>query len=329
MPRTAHRRPQPAAMRVEPFDAAKTPASALVRLAALLRARCPHDGRFDLAVPGVHLARFSARNTDLIHATPRPLVCIVAQGAKTVFLESETIVYDSGRLLVVAVDLPMAAQVSKASSGEPYLSLIVDLDPQRIAALTMRVFPQGLAKPAPEARGIYVSPSEPAILEAACRLLELTANPDDAALLAPLALEEILIRLLRGPAGPRLAEMGMADSKLQRIAQAIAFLREQFAQPVKIDTLAGLANMSLSSFHQHFKEVTAMSPLNYQKALRLQAARRLLLATQCDAGEAAQHVGYLSASQFSREYARFFGAPPTRDIAALRERGVSASEVAR
>ncbi|HUX49165.1 MAG TPA: helix-turn-helix domain-containing protein, partial [Spirochaetia bacterium] len=153
----------------------------------------------------------------------------------------------------------------------------------------------------------------------ATRLLELMSHPSDAELLAPLVIDEILIRLLRSPVGLRVAQVGIVDSGVQGIAKAISWLRSNFSQPVKIEQLAELANMSDSTFHQHFKAITSMSPLQYQKTLRLQEARRLMLSTIMDAGNASRQVGYLSASQFSREYGRFFGSAPTADIARLRE----------
>jgi transcriptional regulator GlxA family with amidase domain len=157
------------------------------------------------------------------------------------------------------------------------------------------------------------------IVSAATRLMECLAHPGDADLLAPLVLDEILIRLLRSPIGVRVAQMGFAESSVDRVAKAISWLRANFSQPMKVEELARLVNMSVSSFHEHFKSVTSMSPLHYQKVLRLQEARRLLLSTVMDAGTASQRVGYLSASQFSREYSRFFGSAPTRDIARLRQ----------
>jgi transcriptional regulator GlxA family with amidase domain len=150
-------------------------------------------------------------------------------------------------------------------------------------------------------------------------LLECLGQPGDIELIAPLVLDEILIRLLRSPIGIRVAQMGFAESSVHRVAKAISWLRENFSQPMKVEDLAELANMSVSSFHEHFKSVTSMSPLHYQKVLRLQEARRLMLSTMVDASAASQRVGYLSASQFSREYSRFFGTAPTRDIARLRQ----------
>jgi len=156
-------------------------------------------------------------------------------------------------------------------------------------------------------------------LQKANRLLQLMAHPVDAELLAPLAIDEILIRLLRSPMGARIAQIGQAESSLQKMAKAVSWLRAHYDQPVDVEELAALVNVSVSSFHRQFKAVTAMSPLQYQKALRLQEARRLMLTTMADAGSAGRRVGYVSASQFSREYARFFGAAPMKDIQRLRE----------
>ena len=154
-------------------------------------------------------------------------------------------------------------------------------------------------------------------------------QPEDAELLAPLVIDEILIRLLRSPIGVRVAQIGLADSGVQGVAKAVSWLRANFSEPMKVEDLAELAHMSVSSFHQHFKSVTSMSPLQYQKVLRLQEARRLMLSTMMDAGAACWHVGYQSASQFSREYSRIFGNAPTKDIARLREQGFTAADVSR
>jgi AraC-like DNA-binding protein len=301
-------------------------------LARLIQAHCPHDGRFDLrAIPGAHVARYSKVNKELTHVTPRPAFCVVAQGAKTVMLGSEILEYDRTKLFVISVDVPVTAQVKRASPAEPYLCLVLDLDAERIAELLLKVFPNGIPPVTPQAnRGLYVGDTNIDIVKAAVRLIELTASPaDETALLAPLVMDEILIRLLRSTVGPRVAQIGLADSNLHRVAKAIAWLRGHYTQPVRIEELAEVAHMSLSSFHQHFKAVTTMSPLHYQKVLRLQEARRLMLSTLLDAGEAARRVGYLSPSQFSREYTRHFGAPPTRDVARLTAAGVSAGEVTR
>jgi AraC-like DNA-binding protein len=226
--------------------------------------------------------------------------------------------YDATRMIVFSVALPVAAQVTQASHAEPYLALKLDLDPHKIAELALKVFPHGLPQ-AQERIAVYVTPVEDCVVNAATRLMECLPQPGDAELLAPLVMDEILIRLLRSPIGVRVAQMGFAESSVQRIAKAISWLRENFSQPMKVEALAELVHMSVSSFHEHFKSVTSMSPLHYQKVLRLQEARRLMLSTMMDAGTASQRVGYLSASQFSREYRRFFGSAPTRDIARLRQ----------
>lgn len=278
----------------------------------------PHDGAFELRLPGVQLYRFSHASGELHHGVQKPGLCLVAQGAKSVLLEQELFEYDESRFLIYAVDVPVASRLVRASIEEPYLSFRMDLDPQRITELLPKVHPRGLPR-AVEGRAISVAPVEPGLVEAITRLIGLTSTQADAELLAPLVVEEILIRLLRGPLGARVAQIGQEDSRLQRVGKAVAWLREHYDQAVEVETLAGMVHMSASAFHQHFKAVTAMSPLQYQKVLRLQEARRLMLSTLADAGMAARRVGYASASQFSREYGRHFGHPPVKDIARLRE----------
>jgi AraC-like DNA-binding protein len=290
----------------------------LTQLARRIAAYAPHDGTFDLSIPGLHVSRFSRVNAECVHALHLPALCIIVQGAKTVIVGQEVFEYDASRMLVFSVALPVAAQVTRASYSEPYLAFRLDFDPHKIAERVLKVFPQGLPSVS-ERRAVYVAPLEAGIVNAATRLMECLAQPGDVELLAPLVKEEILIRLLRSRIGPRVAQMGFAESSVHRIAKAISWLRENFSQPMKVEELADLVHMSASSFHEHFKSVTSMSPLHYQKVLRLQEARRLMLSTMTDAGTASQRVGYLSASQFSREYSRFFGSPPTKDIARLRQ----------
>jgi AraC-like DNA-binding protein len=287
------------------------------KLARLIAAYAPHDGSFELRIPGLHASRFSRINNECVHALRSPSLCIIAQGAKTVIVGQDVYEYDAARMIVFSVALPVAAQVTQASHSEPYLSLKLDLDPHRIADLVLKVYPHGL--PPVQARSaVYITPVDECVVNAATRLIECLAHPGDAELLAPLVVDEILIRLLRSPIGVRVAQMGFAESSVHRVAKAISWLQSNFSQPMKVEDLAGLVHMSVSSFHEHFKSVTSMSPLHYQKVLRLQEARRLMLSTMIDAGAASQRVGYLSASQFSREYSRFFGSAPTRDIARLR-----------
>lgn len=292
------------------------------RLASLLAAYAPHDGLFALRVPGTYAIRLSRPTATPTRATLRPMLCVVAQGAKVVMLGREVFEYDTNRMLVFSVDLPVGGQVLRASPAEPYLCLRLDLDPYRIADLALRVFPEGVPR-AEDARGLYVATASDEIVDAASRLLALMAEPADSELLAPLVVDEILIRLLRSSVGSRVAQIGYADSAVQRITRAVSEIRVHFSQPLKVDALARLVHMSVSSFHEHFKAVTSMSPLQYQKVLRLQEARRLMLANSLDAKGAAREVGYLSASQFSREYARYFGSAPSRDVARLRDDSVA------
>jgi AraC-like DNA-binding protein len=286
-------------------------------LARCIAAYAPHDGSFEMRVPGLHASRFSRINGECVHALRLPSLCIIAQGAKSVIVGEDVYEHDASRLMVFSVALPVAAQVTQASHSKPYLSFKLDLDPRKVAELVLKVFPRGV--PPIQARSaVYVAPLDLSVLNAATRLMECLAQPGDVELLAPLVVDEILIRLLRSPIGLRVAQMGFAESSVHRVAKAISWLRANFSQPMKVEELAELVHMSVSSFHEHFKSVTSMSPLHYQKVLRLQEARRLMLSAMMDAGSAGQRVGYLSASQFSREYSRFFGSAPTKDIAKLR-----------
>jgi len=290
----------------------------LNKLARLLAAYAPHDGAFELRIPGVHVGRASRANTECFHNIRVPSLCIVAQGAKTVIVAQDVYEYDATRMIVFSVALPIASQITQASFAEPYLSLRLDLDAQKIAELVLKVYPPGLP-PVQERNAVYITPVDASIVNASTRLMECLAQPGDIELLAPLVKDEILIRLLRSPIGVRVAQMGFAESSVNRIAKAISWLRANFSQPTKVEDLAGMVHMSVSSFHEHFRSVTSMSPLHYQKVLRLQEARRLMLSTMMDASSASQRVGYLSASQFSREYSRFFGSAPARDVARLRQ----------
>ena len=306
--------------------AANTSETDVEKLARLIRAHAPYDGSFVLGIPGVYAIRRSRMNAGTSHTVQRPSVCIVAQGAKRVMLGPETYDYDVSRLLVISVDLPVTSQVMRASQSDPYLGFKLDLDPLKVAELALRVYPHGLP-PVQEKRGVYTGQSNIGIINAAARLIGLMEHPGEAELLAPLVIDEILIRLLRSPLGGRVAQIGHEESKAQRVSQAVAWIRENYAQPMNIEELAQLVHMSASSFHEHFKALTSMTPVQYQKVLRLQEARRLMMSTMMDAGTAGQQVGYLSASQFSREYSRFFGDAPTRDIARLREQEFGTVEV--
>jgi AraC-like DNA-binding protein len=300
----------------------------LRRFANLLARYAPHDGAFPLRLPGTFAVRLSHISTEPMYATMRPAVCIAAQGAKVVMVGRDVVEYDPAHVLVLAVDLPVSSQVIRASRKEPYLGFVLDLDPARVAELATRVFPHGVRK-ASEVRGLYVGHSTDGLVDAVTRLLDLMADPEEAEMLGPLVVDEIVIRLLRTAVGPRVAQIGQPKSGVQRIGDAVGWIREHFAQPVTVDEMAASVHMSASTFHERFKAVTSLSPLQYQKVMRLHEARRLMLFQKMDASDASHRVGYLSPSQFSREYARFFGSAPSRDIARVREEGFAhaASEI--
>lgn len=295
--------------------------TAIQELANLMARHAPDDGMHATAIPRVTLIR-SSRPTEPLHVLHEPAVCIVAQGAKSVHLGDRVVNYDSANLLVVSVDVPVVGQVTRASPDAPYLCLRLDLDPAALAALVtdndVPPSPKGETPRARETRGLELSPITPALVEAAARLLRLLDEPADIGFLAPLAEREIHYRLLRSEQGPTLRHIAGADSRLTRVGRAIAWIKAHYDQPIPIATLAAEAGMSPSALHEHFKAITAMSPLQYHKQLRLQEARRLMLAGGHDAGGASHAVGYESPSQFSREYARLFGAPPAKDVARLR-----------
>jgi AraC-like DNA-binding protein len=246
------------------------------------------------------------------HHVYEPALALIAQGAKQVMVGDEIHTYDALHYLVTSVDLPVVGQVRVASDTLPYLGLRFSLDIAEIGELIRdeRLPPAVHTGPA---RGIYVNRIALPVLEPVLRLLRLLDAPADIAIVAPLVKREILYRLLMNGEGARLRQLALQDSQTQRIAKAIALLRANYAQALRIDEIASGVHMSVSSFHHHFKAVTAMSPLQFQKQLRLQEARRLLLTGGTDASTAAHSVGYESASQFAREYARMFGAPPARD----------------
>jgi AraC-like DNA-binding protein len=247
-----------------------------------------------------------------------PGVALIVQGSKRVMLGSDTFVYGGEDLLITSLNLPAVAQILEASPEKPYLAVMLTLDVHEIARLMM----DGQVPPprtqAAE-RAMATSRVTWPLLGAFARLVELLDEPEAIPAVAPLIQREILYRLLVSEQGDRLRQIGSAGTQSHQVARAIDWLKNHFSKPLRIDELAGLARMSASSFHHHFRALTAMSPLQYQKWLRLNEARRLMLTQGLDASSAAFHVGYESASQFSREYSRQFGAPPMRDILSLRQ----------
>jgi AraC-like DNA-binding protein len=273
------------------------------------------DGAHPTAIAGLSLFRASAP-TRRVQAIYQPALGIVAQGSKQVMLAEEIYHYDAAHFLLVSVGLPVAGQVIEASPESPYLGLRIDLDPAQLGELILAAEP--LEPPGRPQRGLVVSPIEPRLLDAVVRLLHLLDSPRDIGVLAPLVLREISYRLLMGEQGPRLRQIAMGNEHTRRVAAATRWLQHNYARPFSIEALAREVHMSSSGLHHHFKAVTAMSPLQYQKRLRLQEARRLMLSEGLDAASAGFRVGYESPSQFSREYRRLFGQPPQRDMAFLR-----------
>jgi AraC-like DNA-binding protein len=290
--------------------------AALAEMAALItRSTAAGDGSHTTAVRGLAVYRASAPNS-LHHGVHNPCICVIAQGAKRVMLGDEVYLYDRARYLAASVDLPVSGQVIEASAEKPYLSLKLDVDPREIAALLLEAPPQ--ASDAAPARGLFMSRIGADLVEAFVRLLRLLDTPEDIPVLEAVVRREILYRMLKGEQGFRLRQIANASGHSTRIARSIDWLRRNFTQPLRIEELASQANMSPSSFHEHFRAMTAMSPLQFQKQLRLQEARQILLSESLDAATAGHRVGYESPSQFSREYSRLFGAPPATDMKRLR-----------
>lgn len=292
------------------------PLAGIHELAGFIAQYAEGDGVHATAIPRLFLIR-SSRPTEPIHAIHEPAVCFVAQGRKQVMVGQSVYTYDRAQYLVVSVDVPVVGQILEASAKSPYLCLRLDLDPAAIGALmleTKAATPQG----EDPGSALSLSPVTAELLDAVTRLLRLLACPRDIPILAPMAEREILYRLLLGEQTSRVRQIALGESKLQQINRAIAWIKRNFREPFSIEALAAEARMSASTLHQHFKVVTAMSPLQYQKQLRLQEARRLILSKSLDAAMAGYSVGYESPSQFSREYKRTFGAPPARDAARLR-----------
>lgn len=285
----------------------------LAALAAVIGRHTGHDGIFDTAVPGLGLIR-AAAPTMPMPVVYQPTLCVVAQGRKQVALGTSTYVYDAATCLVASVDLAVMGSVIEASREAPYLSLRIDLDMAQLADLAIR-HPGQVDEGAAPGPGIALTGPTPALLDAVLRLTALLDAPHDIDALAPLILREISYRLLADPA---VRAMAQGSSRLNQIARAILWLREHYNEACTVDELAEEACMSRSAFHAHFKAVTLMSPIEFRNHLRLQEARRLMLAEALDAASAGFRVGYESPSQFSRDYRQMFGAPPATDVGRLR-----------
>jgi AraC-like DNA-binding protein len=282
---------------------------------AVLR-HAPADGAHATAMPGLRLFRYSNAG-EKVSGLYEPSMCLIAQGSKRVLLGQHAIVYGPMRHLVASQDLPCTGEILTASPHQPYLCVQLAFQARDVAAVMLDIGRPPEPPDTTPARGLYAEQTTPALLDVTLRLMRLLDAPGDIEALGRSVRREILYRLLTASNGWRLARCATPDSYDQRISRVISYLRDRYKEPVRIAELAQAGHMSESSLHQRFKSVTAMTPLQYQKQLRLQEARRLLMGEGMDAARVGYVVGYQSASQFSREYARLFGAPPRRDRARL------------
>lgn len=284
-------------------------------LAERIARAVPQDGTVE-PLAGLHLFR-SSTPSELLHGVSKPSLCVIAQGSKQVVLGESIYRYDPAHYLLATVELPVVGQILEASKEQPYLSLRLDLDPALVGSVMVEA--GHLASRYPDdVRAMDVSSLDANLLDTVVRLVRLLDSPAEARILRPLITRELVYRLLMGEQGNRLRHMALLGGHTDLIAEAIERLRRNFDRPLRIEALAKEVGMSVSGFHHHFKAVTAMSPLQFQKQIRLQEARRIMLGEHLDAASAGYRVGYEDASQFSREYKRLFGQPPLRDVERLR-----------
>lgn len=276
----------------------------------------PEDGRVE-PIQGLHLQRASV-STGPMHGVTQTSFCVIAQGSKDIHLGEERFRYDPYHYLLATVELPVVGEILEASPERPYLSLRLVLDPALVGSVMVEAghAPQ---RASADMRALTVSPLDAGTLDATLRLVRLLDSPAETRVLAALITREIIFRLLMGEQGPRLRHMALLGGYTNRIVQAVEQIRKNFDKPIGVEGLARELGMSTSGFHHQFKAVTAMTPLQFQKQIRLQEARRLLLGEDMDAATAGYRVGYDDAAHFSREYKRLFGMPPMRDVGRLRE----------
>jgi len=291
-------------------------------LSARVARLTPFDGSHQSALPSLALTRGSMP-TICMPTVYQPCLVIVVQGRKRAVLNDEVFHYDALNYLVVGVTLPALGQVLEATPEQPYLSLRLNLDLEEIARLVLQLGNRRPSSPSAE-RGLFVARLDEPLLDAVLRLVKLLDTPEDIDVLAPVVQREIYYRMLRGELGSRLVDLAQGEGGNHRIVRAIEWLKQNYAAPLRVEALAEAVHMSPSALHHRFKALTAMSPLQYQKHLRLHEARRLMFAGGIECASAGHRVGYESASQFSREYRRLFGASPRAEILRLREAGISA-----
>lgn len=281
-------------------------------LAALVDAQTKDTNKYETPINGLSLHRWDTPTAPTSYVLDASL-CMIAQGKKQVILGEEIYVYDANHFLFTAIDLPVIAQIIEASPQNPYLGIILKLDPYVLAELMLDAH-LSFRPSSDDKKGVAIGMMTTSLSDALVRLIKLLDAPQDRAILAPLIIKEIFYRLLMSPQGNRLKRIAAAGTTGHRIVQAIEWLKMNFATPFQVATLARTVGMSTSSFHQHFRDITSMSPLQYQKRLRLTEARRLLMTENSDISSASLQVGYESLSQFSREYKRFFGMSPSEDV---------------
>jgi AraC-like DNA-binding protein len=300
--------------RHSPLNDSALPATA--GLARAIASFAPSDGDYTTAIPALSLHRRKGP-TEPLHCIYSLGLGVVAQGRKQVMLGADVINYGLGQSMLTTVDLPVISHVTRASVHEPFLGMMLTLESRQIVQMAAEMqLPHSARQVA--YRPISIETLDEFLLGALVRLVELLDEPGLLPRLAPLIQQEVIIRLLAGPHGPQLQHLAAHGSPSQQIAKSVAWLKQNFTQALRVDDLAARAHMSSSTFRQHFRAITGTSPLQYQKQLRLQEARRLMLSQNIDAGNAGGLVGYESASQFSREYSRLFGAPPQQDVRRMR-----------
>lgn len=285
-------------------------------------ARCYANARADqngslacTPIPGLTLIR-ETTPTALQYAISKPLVALVLQGSKRVTMGSKTFEFGAGESLLITADVPTVSQITRANISMPYFSLVADLDPAVIASLVVEMGSATFAAGTP----VRIDPTEAEVADAALRLMRLLDRPASLPVLQTQLIRELHFWLLSGRHGGAIRSLGAAESHAQRIARAVALIRTNFAKPLRVEHLAGVAGMSASSFHEHFRAVTSLTPLQFQKQLRLIEARRMMLAGGEMISNAAYAVGYESIPQFTREYGRMFGLTPARDLKAVKIR---------
>jgi len=285
-----------------------------------VQAHAGRDGVAATPIAGLQLI-CATRPSALLHAINKPMVALVVQGSKRVAMGPHTYEFGAGQSLLITADVPTVSQITRASLQEPYISCVVELDLALIESLVAEIG----ASPFAAGEALRVAPTEEEVAGTMLRLLRLLDRPASLPVLLAQSLRELHFWLLSGRHGGAIRSLGVADSYSRRVARAVALVRRDFAKSLRVEQLAAVAGMSLSSFHEHFRTVTSLTPLQFQKQLRLIEARRLMLADGTAISSAAQAVGYESVPQFTREYGRLFGQPPARDMKATRARLQSAA----